>query len=87
MITFFKSLSFIQLNKDLSILMRQFKEKITLVSIYVNNFLLISNNVDTLKTVKRELEKEYNIKNLEEIKIIIDWQITRNPFTQTFKID
>ena len=67
--------------------MRQSKEKTTLVSVYVNDFLLASNNADTLETVKRELGKEYNVKDLGEVKTIIGWQITRNPSTQTLKID
>lgn len=54
---------------------------------YVNNFLLVFNNTDTLKIVKRELRKEYNVKDLGKIKIIIGWQIMRNPFIQTLKID
>ena len=71
MIAFFKSLGFIQLNGDPSILIRQSKEKTTLVSIYVNDFLLAFNNADILKTVKRELGKKYSIKDLGEIETII----------------
>lgn len=87
MMAFFKSLGFVQLNGNPSILMRQSKEETTLVSVYVDDFLLASNNADTLKTVKRELGKEYNVKDLGEVKTIIGWQITRNPSTQTLKID
>ena len=86
-IAFFKSLGFVQLNGDPSILMRQAKEETTLVSVYVDDFLLASNNTDTLETVKKELGKEYNVKDLGEIETIIGWQITRNPSTQTLKID
>lgn len=86
-IAFFKSLGFVQLNGDPSILMRQAKEETTLVNVYVDDFLLASNNADTLEIVKRELGKEYNVKDLGEVKTIIGWQITRNPSTQTLKID
>lgn len=58
--------------------MRQSKEKTTLVNIYVNDFLFISNNADTFEMVKREQGKEYNVKNLEEVKTIIGWQIIRD---------
>ena len=51
--------------------MRQSKEKTTLVSVYVNNFLLTSNNADMLETVKRELGKEYNVKDLGKVETII----------------
>lgn len=72
MIIFFKSLGFIQLNGDLSILIRQSKEEITFVSIYVNDFLLASNNADTFETIKKKLGKKYSVKDLEEIETIID---------------
>lgn len=70
MIAFFKGLGFVELNGDPSILMRQSKEEITLVSVYVDDFLLASNNADKLETVKRELGKEYNIKDLGEVEAI-----------------
>lgn len=87
MIAFFKGLGFVELNGDPSILMRQSKEEITLVSVYVDDFLLASNNADKLETAKRELGKEYNIKDLGEVEAISGWQITRDPSTQTLKID
>lgn len=86
-IAFFKGLGFVELNGDPSILMRQSKEEITLVSVYVDDFLLASNNADKLETTKRELGKEYNIKDLGEVEAISGWQITRDPSTQTLKID
>lgn len=70
MIAFFNGLGFVELNGDPSILMRQSKEEITLVSVYVDDFLLASNNADKLETVKRELGKEYNIKDLGEVEAI-----------------
>ena len=86
-IAFFKSLGFIQLNGDPSILMRKSKEETTLVSVYVDDFLLASNSTDTVETVKKELGNEYNVKDLGEVETIIGWQITRDPSTQTLKID
>ncbi len=80
-IAFFKSLGFIQLNGDPSILMREFKEETTLVSVYVDDFLLASNSTDTLETVKKELGNEYNFKDSGEVETIIGWQIIRDPST------
>ncbi len=86
-IAFFKSLGFIQLNRDPSILMRKSKEETILVSIYVDDSLIASNSTDTLETVNKKLGNEYNVKDLGEVKTIIGWQMTRDPFTQTLKID
>ncbi len=37
--------------------------------------------------MKKELGNEYNVKDLGEVETIIGWQITRDLFTQTLKID
>lgn len=67
--------------------MRQSKEKTTLVNVYVNDFLLASNNADMFEEIKREQGKEYNIENLEKVETIIGWQIMCNPSIQTLKIN
>ncbi len=67
--------------------MRKSEEETTLVSVYVDDFLLASNSIDALKTVKKEQGKGYNVKDLGEVETIIGWQITRDPSTQTLKID
>lgn len=45
------------------------------MSIYTNDFLLVSNKIDTLKALKHFFSKEYDTKDLGEVKIIIRWQI------------
>ncbi len=37
--------------------------------------------------MKKELGNEYNVKDLGEVETIIGWQITRDPSTETLKID
>lgn len=49
--------------------------------------LLILNMVATLKIFKKRLSKEYEMKNLGNIKTIIGWQITRDPIMHTMNID
>ena len=83
----FKSLGFTQLNGDPSILIRQSNKEITLVSVYVDDFLLASHTIATLEAVKKELAKEYNVKDLGEVTTIIGWQMTRDLATKTLKID
>lgn len=67
--------------------MRQSKKEKTFVSVYVNDFLFVSNNANMFKIIKSKLEKEFNVKNLKEVEKIIGCQIMCNPFTQTLKIN
>lgn len=57
------------------------------MSVYIDNFFMISNIIETLKTIKVLLSSKYNIKNLSNIKIIIKQQINKNSVIQTIKID
>lgn len=40
---------------------------------YVDNFLLASNTMDTLQALKNKLGKKYKMKDLGEVKTIIGW--------------
>lgn len=42
-----------------------------MVSIYVNNFLLTIKYQKSLAQIKKKLKKEYNVKNLGKMKMII----------------
>lgn len=88
-IAFYKSIGFIQLNGDPSILIRKSADgtEISIVSVYVDDFLLASNTMRTLELLKQLLAKEYDMKDLGEVKTIIGWQITRDPAMGTMKID
>ena len=56
-----------------------------MVSVYINNFLLASKYRKPFDQIKSKLKKKYNVKDLEEIKMIIGWQVTQGP--STIKID
>ena len=66
--------------------MRYSKGKISIISIYVNDFLLASNNINIFEDPKKLFTKEYNTKDLGKTKLIIKWQIHGN-LTKTMKID
>ena len=72
-IAFFKNLSFTQLNRDSSILIQRFKEKTSIINMYIDNFLLASNIIAILNILKKSLAKKYNTKNLKKVKTIIRW--------------
>lgn len=80
--TFFRDFGFVVLNADLSILIYWRRNDrityITLISIYINNFLLAANNKKLVNLIKKRLKSRYNIKDLGEINTIIGWQVTQN---------
>ena len=86
-IAFYKSIRFRQLNGDPSILIRQTKDEINIVSVYVDDFLLASNEMATLEALKKLLGKKYEMKDLGEVKTIIGWQIMRDLAARILKID
>ncbi len=67
MIAFYKSIEFMQLNRDPRILIQQSEEKTSIVSVYINDFLLASNTLVIFDTLKKFLTKEYNTKDLSEV--------------------
>ena len=86
-ISFYKRLGFRPLNADPSILILQTQDKITIVSVYVDDFMLASNNTTALEKLKIELANEYEVKDLGEARTIIGWNITRDLAKKTLKVD
>ena len=52
-----------------------YKSEFIMVSIYVNNLLIAVMLIEFIKEVKGVLSKEFNIKDLEEARMIIGMQI------------
>lgn len=83
----YKSIGFKQLYKDSSILIRQTKNEISIVSIYINDFFLSLNAIIIFKVLKKLLGQKYKMRDFKKIKIIISQQITTNLVVRTMKID
>lgn len=68
---------------DPSILIHHGKQpdNITIISVYVDDFLLASKYRASMDWIKDKLKAEDNVKDLEEVKTIIGWQITRHEGT------
>lgn len=49
------------------------RDKISIVNVYIDNFFLASNTINTLNTLKQSLVGKYNTKDHKKIKIIIGW--------------
>ena len=48
-----------------------------MIAIYMDDFLLFSGSIDDIKTVKSDLKKCFDIKDLEETKWILQMKIDR----------
>lgn len=46
-----------------------------MINVYVNDILLASKYRYSMNWIKSKLKSEYNVKEIEEIKTIIVWQI------------
>lgn len=85
---FFTSLRFKAINVDLSIFIRhKAKNRIIGISIYIDNFLIAIKYQKSLDWTKKKLKRKYNIKDLGEIKTIIEWQLTQNHKLSILEID
>ena len=60
---------------DRSIMVTSYKLEFIMVSIYVNDLLIAATLIELIKEVKEVLSKEFNIKDLEEARMIIEMQI------------
>lgn len=53
----------------------------------MDNLMLITNLDKIMDWIKRQVFDEFNIKDLREAKVIIEWEITRDFHIRTLKID
>ena len=88
-VAFLKGLGFHPLNADASILIHHGKDKddITMMSLYVDNFVIVAKRQSSMEWIKTHPKVEYNVKDLGEVKTIIGWQVTRDLVAGTLKID
>ena len=61
--------------------------ELIIVGVYVDDLVLGSRSFKALEWLKDQLMKEFNMKDLEEVKTIIGWEITRDFAIGTLKID
>lgn len=77
-----------QLNGDTSIMIRHEEDEgASIISICVDDFLITSDKLATLQSIKAALSNKYNVEDLGETKMIIGWQVTRDIEKVTLKIE
>ena len=64
---------FQNMNINLSILVRKNHELIIIVSVYVNDFLIVNKTMQKIYYMKIVLNKVFKMSDLEEVSIIKEW--------------
>lgn len=70
-ISFYKRIEFKPLIGDPNILIQYVEDENSIVSIYIDNFLLASNAMATLKALKVFFAKKYDTKDLGKVQTIM----------------
>jgi Reverse transcriptase (RNA-dependent DNA polymerase) len=52
---------------------------ITIILVYVDDIIVMENNLDEIRDVKRKLKENFNIKDLGVLKFFIDTEIVYSP--------
>ena len=84
---FFQKIRFTHTNTDSCILTIKREGQFTIVEVYVENFALGSRSIKALEWLKDQLMNKFNMKDLDETKKIIGWEITRDLKAAILKID
>ena len=84
---FFQTIGFAPTNADACILTIHWEGKLIILGVYEDDFVFGSRSFKELEWLKDQLIKEFNMKDLGEVKTVIGWEITRDLAIGTLKID
>jgi hypothetical protein len=57
------------------------------VALYVDNMMLIGNNMDPIKEVKKQLSSKFDMKDLDATKFILGMEIQRDRATRKLRLN
>jgi len=66
------------MNADLSILIKKNKNTVIIINVYVDDFLIVSKNMQRINWMKIILNKVFQMLNLKEMQVIVDLQIIKD---------
>jgi hypothetical protein len=70
-------LGFVRNKVDYCVYSKEEDENFIYVTLYVDHMLLIENNMDTIKEVKKHLSSKFDIKDLSAVDFILGMEIKR----------
>jgi hypothetical protein len=62
------------------------KDKSLIISLYVNNILILGRSLDIVNVFKEQFSKMYKIKDLKEIRVFLSLKVTRDQASWTLTI-
>ena len=72
---------------DRSIMVTLYKLGFIMISIYVDNLLIAATSIELIKEAKKVLSKEFNMKDLREVRMIIEMQIIHHQLKRLLTLD
>ena len=72
------SLGFTRCNKDYCIYVKRWGDNVIFIGVYVDDLTIVGNNVKNITHIKRELSKQFKMRDLGEIHFILKMEIKRN---------
>jgi len=66
-----EGLSFKRNNADHGVFTKNVKERLLVIAVYVDDFFLFSSSIEDIKTIKSDLKKCFDMKDLDEVKWIL----------------
>lgn len=71
------SLGFLQFKPDYSLFTKKSNFSFTVILVYVDDLVLIGNNIVETTNLRRVLDNTYNIKDLGHLKYFLDFEVAR----------
>ena len=82
--TYIHGLGFVRSKVDHYVYYKQVGEHFIYVVLYVDNMLLVANNMEVIKEVKMQLSSKFNMKDLSASNLILGMEIKRNHADRRF---
>ena len=86
-IKFIQRIAFTFTNANACILTIKWKREFIIINVYIDDLVLGSRRLEALEWLKDQLMKKFSMKDLEEVKTIIGWEITQDLAAGTLRID
>ena len=75
------------INADSSILVRKVHETVIIVSIYVDNLLIVSQTLQEVSYTKAVLNEAFEMSDLEEARVIVSLRVIRDQNKHTLTLN
>ena len=86
LVEFMLACGFTRLHKDRCVFIKAHQASFTIVSLYVDDLLILAPTMTLVQTMKDQLNKRFQMSDLGEVQVILGWQIKRKSEDRTVLI-